>query len=195
MAIIFSKVAKLPTKFGDFKIVAFKNESDQEATFEHLVIFTNYLENNPLVRIHSECLTGDALGSYKCDCGPELAYSLEAIAKNKKGGMVIYLRQEGRGIGLFNKVNAYSFQDEGFDTVQANLAVGKEADERNYEILKSVFDYFKIDEIELLTNNPLKIEAIKPYLKNVSRREIIKGVNKHNEEYLKIKKEKMGHMF
>ncbi|MDH5465629.1 MAG: GTP cyclohydrolase II RibA, partial [Thiovulaceae bacterium] len=147
MKLEISNVAKMPTAHTTFNIQSFK-----EGHKEHLVVFTDILTPSPLVRIHSECLTGDALGSLKCDCGPQLDFALEKIAV--EGGMVIYLRQEGRNIGLLNKVNAYALQDQGMDTIEANHQLGFSADERNYEIVKTILDHFKIDSIQLLTNNP-----------------------------------------
>jgi GTP cyclohydrolase II len=149
-----SQIANLPTKHGDFKIQSFK-QSDKE----HLVIFKEPLGENPIVRVHSECLTGDALGSLKCDCGEQLDFALDTI--NKNGGMVIYLRQEGRNIGLLNKVNAYALQDKGLDTVEANHQLGFLADERTYEMVEFILHYFGIKKIKLLTNNPKKIESLK----------------------------------
>ena len=144
-----SNVANLPTKYGNFKIQSFK-EGDRE----HLVIFTSPLPQIPLVRVHSECLTGDALGSLKCDCGDQLQYALERIAK--EGGMLIYHRQEGRNIGIFNKVNAYALQDKGFDTIEANHQLGFKADERTYDIVREILHHFGIKKLRLLTNNPKK---------------------------------------
>ncbi len=181
-----SNIATLPTKYGEFKIQSFK-DGDKE----HLVIFTENLPEIPLVRIHSECLTGDVLGSLKCDCGEQLEYALKKI--QEEGGMVIYLRQEGRGIGLFNKVNAYALQDQGLDTVEANHQLGFEADLRDFSIVEKILNHFDIKKIKILTNNPKKIFS----LKNI---EVIKRVpikinsNPHNEKYLKTKKEKMGHL-
>lgn len=181
-----SKVAKLPTKYGLFNIQAFK-----EGEKEHLAIFTDELSDNPIVRVHSECLTGDALGSKKCDCGEQLAFSEQLIAQ--EGGMIIYHRQEGRNIGLLGKVNAYALQDKGFDTVEANHQLGFKADERTYEIVEYILEYFKLKKIQLLTNNPTKIES----LKNI---EITKRIpiqiepNPYNEKYLQVKKEQMGHL-
>jgi GTP cyclohydrolase II len=181
-----SKIANLPTKFGEFKIQSFI-EDDKE----HLVIFKEPFDEIPIVRVHSECLTGDALGSLKCDCGEQLQKALELI--NKFGGMVIYLRQEGRGIGLFNKVNAYNLQDKGADTVEANHQLGFEADLRNFNIVSDILKHFNISKIKLLTNNPKKIEEIKN-IKIVERIPIKIEPNKFNKKYLKTKKEKMGHM-
>ncbi len=186
MDIKISDVANLPTKFGNFKIQCFK-QNDKD----HLAIFTDDLPEIPTVRIHSECLTGDGLGSLKCDCGDQLAYSLKTISK--EGGFVIYLRQEGRNIGLFNKINAYALQDKGLDTIQANHQLGFEADMRTYEMVEYILDYYKIKCIKLLTNNPLKLQALKG-IKIKERLPIIIKSNNFNEHYLKIKKDEMGHL-
>ncbi|MCI6218109.1 MAG: GTP cyclohydrolase II [Helicobacter sp.] len=191
MDLKISERAKLPTKYGDFLIQSF--QENREYTKDHLVVFSQKLGNVPLVRLHSECLTGDVFGSLKCDCGTELEYAMKEIVKSKDGGMLIYLRQEGRGIGLFNKVNAYALQDKGRDTIEANLELGFPSDLRDYEIVGEIFRYFGIGEINLLTNNPLKIESIQKYVK-VSRTSIIVGCNKHNKDYLQVKKDKMGHL-
>jgi len=180
-----SQVASLPTKYGEFKIQSFK-----EGEKEHLVIFTENLPEIPLVRIHSECLTGDALGSLKCDCGEQLEYAMKEI--NKHGGMIIYLRQEGRGIGLFNKVNAYALQDKGLDTVEANHQLGFEADMRDFSIVEKILKHFNIKKIKLLTNNPKKEFAFKE-IKVEKRIPIIVKPNPFNKNYLKTKKEKLGH--
>lgn len=194
-----SQKAKLPTKYGVFWIQSFKEYEEDSNTQqvvcpkEHLVVFTQHLGEIPLVRLHSECLTGDVFGSLKCDCGEELAHSMRAIQANKQGGILLYLRQEGRGIGLFNKVNAYALQDKGLDTIEANLELGLPSDCRNYEIVGAIFKTFGIEEIELLTNNPLKVDSLAQYAK-VSRQSIIVGCNEHNKQYLEVKKNKMGHM-
>ena len=181
-----SNSAKLPSKFGDFKIKSFK-----EGLKEHLVIYKEPFNDIPIVRVHSECLTGDALGSLKCDCGEQLQYALKMI--NENGGMVIYLRQEGRDIGLFNKVNAYNLQDNGFDTVEANHQLGFEADMRNFDIVSDILKHFNISKIKLLTNNPKKLNEIKD-IEIVERIPIKMDTNPYNEKYLKTKKEKMGHL-
>ncbi len=185
MDIKISEIANLPTKFGKFKIQAFK-ENDKE----HLVIFTEKIPQIPFVRIHSECLTGDTLGSLKCDCGEQLKIALKKISGD--GGMVIYLRQEGRNIGLLNKVNAYSLQDKGLDTVEANHQLGFEDDLRSYEIVEFILEYYKINKIKLLTNNPKKIDSLKN-IEIIERVPIIVKPNEFNENYLKTKKEKSGH--
>ncbi len=181
-----SQVAKLPTKHGIFNIQAFK-----EGHREHLAIYRDNLSDNPIIRVHSECLTGDALGSKKCDCGEQLAFAQELIAK--KGGMIIYLRQEGRDIGLLGKVNAYALQDKGLDTIQANHQLGFKADERTYEMVEYILDYYGIEKIQLLTNNPKKIESLKN-IKITKRIPIIMDSNDYNREYLEVKKEQMGHL-
>ena len=181
-----SNEAKLPTKFGNFKIQSFL-EGDKE----HLVIFKTPFGETPIVRVHSECLTGDALGSLKCDCGEQLETALNLI--NKNGGMVIYLRQEGRGIGLFNKVNAYALQDKGADTVEANHQLGFEADMRDFSIVSKILKHFNISKIKLLTNNPKKLNEIKD-IEIVERVEIKIEPNQYNQNYLETKKNKMGHL-
>ncbi len=181
-----SNVANLPTKYGNFKIQSFK-EGDRE----HLVIFKEPLGETPLVRVHSECLTGDVLGSKKCDCGEQLEASLKLIAK--EGGMVIYHRQEGRNIGLFNKVNAYALQDKGYDTIEANHQLGFKADERTYDIVRDILHHFGVKKLRLLTNNPKKLDALEGF-EIVQRVPIVIEPNDANREYLNIKKEKMGHM-
>ncbi len=187
MDIKISEVANLPTVFGEFKIQAFKEDEK-----EHLVIFKEPLRNGMIVRVHSECLTGDALGSMKCDCGEQLKFALKSISKD--GGMVIYLRQEGRNIGLLNKVNAYALQDQGLDTVEANHQLGFSSDERSYEMVEFILKHFGIKEIKLLTNNPKKIESIKG-IKILERLPIKVATNPHNKNYIDTKKSKMGHLF
>ena len=186
MQIENSEVAKLPTEFGFFNIQSFK-----EGCKEHLVLFTDDFGDIPTIRIHSECLTGDTLGSLKCDCGEQLRFALKYIYEN--GGLLFYLRQEGRGIGLLNKVNAYALQDKGLNTVEANHQLGFDTDLRNYDIVKYILNFFQIKKFNLLTNNPLKMESLKEF-------EIVKRIpikikpNNYNSNYLKVKKEEMGHL-
>lgn len=189
MKLSISNRANLPTKFGMFHVQAFTEHHK-----EHLVIMTPQLAcTTPLVRVHSECLTGDTLGSLKCDCGEQLSLALQTIAA-QGCGMVIYLRQEGRGIGLFNKINAYHLQDQGLDTVQANHQLGFADDERNFDIVSTILDYYGITHIRLMTNNPKKLEEIRGV--TISERiPLIIPANPHNENYLKIKQEKSGHLF
>jgi len=187
MNIQISEVANLPSRFGDFKVKAFK-----EGVKEHLVIYTENMEETPIVRVHSECLTGDALGSLKCDCRDQLEFALKLASETK--GMVIYLRQEGRNIGLLNKINAYSLQDKGANTIEANHQLGFKADERTYEIVTYILNYFNIKKIKLLTNNPDKINSISD-IEIVQRVPIIMEKNKYNEDYIQTKKDEMGHLF
>ncbi|MBN2826283.1 MAG: GTP cyclohydrolase II [Campylobacterales bacterium] len=185
-----SNIANLPTQYGSFKIQSFKEQLANDIR-EHLVIFTDNLPSIPIVRIHSECLTGDALGSLKCDCGEQLRYALNCI--HAHGGMVIYHRQEGRNIGLFNKVNAYALQDSGLNTVEANHQLGFEADERTYDIVEFILNHFNIKTIKLLTNNPSKINALQS-IKIAQRLEIKMDANPFNQNYLWTKKSSMGHL-
>ena len=191
MNIQISEVANLPSRFGDFKVKAFK-EPCEDGCKEHLVIYKENLEETPIVRVHSECLTGDAIGSLKCDCRDQLEYALELAEKTN--GMVIYLRQEGRNIGLLNKINAYALQDKGLNTVEANHQLGFRADERTYEMVTYILHHFNISKIKLLTNNPDKVNSISD-IEIVERVPIIMKTNKHNRDYIATKKEDMGHLF
>jgi GTP cyclohydrolase II len=184
-----SQIATLPTQYGTFNIQAFKDAEGKE----HLALFTENLKEigAPIVRVHSECLTGDALASVKCDCGEQLSYAQALIAK--EGGMIIYHRQEGRNIGLLNKVNAYALQDTGFDTVAANHQLGFRADERTYEIVEFILKHFDIKKLKLLTNNPAKMESL-PNINIVERMPIQITPNPYNENYLKTKKDQLGHL-
>lgn len=186
MNITISEVANLPSRFGDFKVKAFK-----EGHKEHLVIYSKNLDEIPVVRVHSECLTGDAIGSLKCDCRDQLEYALKLV--NETGGMVIYLRQEGRNIGLLNKINAYALQDQGFNTIEANHQLGFSADERSYEMVNYVLKHFNINKIKLLTNNPAKINSIEG-VEIVERIPIVMEANEYNEGYLNVKRDEMGHL-
>ena len=190
MNIIQSNIANLPTKYGKFKIKAYKDGNQ-----EHLAIMSQDFENidAPYVRIHSECLTGDTLGSLKCDCQNQLDLSLKFIAQ--EGGLVIYHRQEGRNIGLVNKVNAYALQDQGRNTIQANLELGFGEDDRDYSIVGYIFNDLKVKKLKLITNNPKKIQYVESLgVEIVERIPAITKSNKYNEAYLFTKKEHMGHM-
>ena len=181
-----SEKAKLPTIFGEFELISFKDKDK-----EHLAIFTKKFDTNALnLRLHSECLTGDTIGSLKCDCRDQLHYSLNYIDKNS--GMVLYLRQEGRGIGLFNKINAYALQDKGYNTIEANNILGFKDDERDFSIVNKILNYFEIKEVNLMTNNPDKINILKAKVKNVIPMKM--DINEFNKDYLEIKKTKMGHL-
>ena len=185
--------AKLPTKWGEFTLYALEKNSDNK---EHVGIGMGELSSiNPLlVRVHSECLTGDAFSSLRCDCGPQLDAALEKIAKEGRG-LVIYLRQEGRGIGLINKIKAYALQDLGQDTVEANLNLGFEADQRKFDVAAELLSALGVDQIRLMTNNPMKVEALQAANIDIIERVSMKyGKNPHNEHYLSTKHGKMGHI-
>jgi len=190
MNITQSNIANLPTKYGKFQIKAYK-----DGTQEHLAIMSKNFKSldAPYVRIHSECLTGDALGSLKCDCQNQLDLSLKFISEH--GGLVIYHRQEGRNIGLLNKVNAYALQDQGRNTIQANVELGFGEDDRDYRIVGFIFDDLNIKELKLITNNPKKISYVESLGINILERiPAITKSNKYNEAYLSTKKQQMGHM-
>lgn len=175
---------------GDFNMTLFENDLDNS---EHFALVKPTFENQiPLVRIHSECITGDVFGSSKCDCGHQLNQSLSLIAA--EGGLLIYLRQEGRGIGLANKLRAYALQEQGWDTVDANHQLGLPSDNRSYVLAYQILKYFGIETIRLLTNNPLKIAAIESFgIKVQERLPLEIEPTKESQNYLKTKKEKMGH--
>lgn len=183
---------KLPTKYGDFHLIPFIQISNNQ---EHVALIKgSWTKDDPvLVRVHSSCLTGDVFGSYRCDCGSQLHQAMRMIEKEGRG-VIIYMSQEGRGIGLFNKIMAYKLQEEGRDTVEANLDLGFKADERDYGIGASILRELGLGKIRLLTNNPVKRAALEGYglqiIENV-RLEI--EPNEHNEFYLLTKKKKMGH--
>ena len=190
MNIIESNIANLPTKYGNFRIKAYKDGHQ-----EHLAIMSLDFETleTPFVRIHSECLTGDTLGSLKCDCQNQLDLSLKFIAKN--GGLVIYHRQEGRNIGLVNKVNAYALQDKGRNTIEANVELGFKEDERDYRVVGYIFENLGVKKLKLITNNPAKLKYVESLgVEIVERIPAIIKSNKYNELYLSTKKEKMGHL-
>jgi GTP cyclohydrolase II len=188
-----ASIAELPTRFGDFQIVAFTNNKDGK---EHAAIVRGDVTGavDVPVRMHSECMTGDALGSLRCDCRDQLEAALKAIGQ-MTAGMVLYLRQEGRGIGFVNKIRAYGLQDYGMDTVEANLALGFRDDERDYEVAAHMIKALKVKSIQLMTNNPKKIADLEKYGVQVSGRiPHILPPNPHNEFYLRTKAEKSGHL-
>jgi GTP cyclohydrolase II len=186
-------MAELPTRFGQFHIVAFENNRDGK---EHVAITKGDVIGaaNVPVRLHSECLTGDVMGSLRCDCRDQLEAALKKIGRMEKG-VVLYLRQEGRGIGLINKIRAYSLQDEGLDTVEANLALGFRDDERDYAVAAHMLMSLKIQSVQLMTNNPKKIDQLQRYGVKVNGRiPHIMEPNEHNRFYLETKAAKSGHM-
>ena len=184
--------AKLPTPWADFSITAFEDMTNGE---EHLAITLGNLDKDPLLRIHSQCLTGDALFSLRCDCGSQLEMALQKIAA-EGNGLIIYMAQEGRGIGLGNKIKAYELQDEGLNTVEANERLGFEADERNYSICGEILSSLSISSVRLMTNNPSKIEGLTTSgIDVVDRISLEVSASKHNKDYLDVKADHMGHLF
>ena len=184
----------LPTPYGTFDMHGF---ADRETGKEHLVLSMGVLNDGApvLARLHSECLTGDALFSMRCDCGSQLQEALKRIAKEGRG-VVLYLRQEGRGIGLLNKIKAYNLQDQGADTVEANQRLGFDADLRHYDMTKDMLDHLGIKEVILMTNNPKKIKALTDLGIVVTQRQAIEvGENSHNTDYLATKASKLDHLF
>jgi len=181
----------IPTDAGEFKLVVYESKIDKS---HHLALIKGECGKKPtLVRVHSECLTGDVFGSHRCDCGEQLRRALKMIGREKKG-VFLYMRQEGRGIGLANKLKAYALQDKGLDTVEANAALGFDADLRDYGIGAQILADLGLKEIRLITNNPKKIIGLEGYgLKVVERVPLVISPNKVNKRYLATKKEKLGH--
>ena len=182
----------LPSAYGDFRVLAYRNTIDGQ---EHLALVKGDLQSqaSPLIRVHSECLTGDVFASLRCDCGPQLEAAMAMIAK-EECGVLVYLRQEGRGIGLLNKIKAYELQENGHDTVQANEALGFKPDLRDYGVGAQILADLGLTSVKLITNNPRKIVGLEGYGLQVSARVTMPpACNSHNLNYLLTKKEKMGH--
>ena len=183
--------AQLPTKFGEFRIRAFVDENNRK---EHALLYLKNPDKIPIVRVHSECLTGDAFGSLRCDCGPQLETSMREIQAHGSGA-IVYLKQEGRGIGLFAKMQAYALQDRGYDTLDANLQLGLPADARTYEIAAKMLKSIGYDELYLMTNNPdKKAQLIENGIDVKDRIPILIVPSEHNISYLKTKSSRMGHL-
>jgi GTP cyclohydrolase II len=184
---------RIPTKHGEFQLVFYSNSLDDK---EHLAFYMGDLSGGEgiLVRMHSECFTGDVLGSLRCDCGEQLDRSLQMIAEHGQG-IVVYLRQEGRGIGLLQKIHAYNLQDAGHDTVDANLILGHQADERDYTVAVWILENLGVKSVRLITNNPIKIRTLELAGINVNERvELDDFANPENSRYLLTKAERMDHM-
>jgi 3,4-dihydroxy 2-butanone 4-phosphate synthase/GTP cyclohydrolase II len=185
--------AKLPTKYGEFTVIAYRSKVDPD---QHVALVRGDIttEEPVLVRVHSECLTGDVFGSLRCDCGGQIVLAMEKIAEEGRG-VFLYMRQEGRGIGFHNKVKAYALQDQGMDTVEANLALGFDADLRDYGIGAQILADLGLHNIRLLTNNPKKVIGLESYGLHIVKTEELKtSPTPYNLEYLKTKQKKLGHL-
>jgi GTP cyclohydrolase II len=187
--------AQIPTRFGQFKMIAFADSPDEQMPHVAYLAETFSANSNKIVpvRIHSECMTGDVFGSRRCDCGEQLAAALKMVATN--GGILIYLRQEGRGIGLINKLKAYNLQDDGLNTADANTHLGFEIDARQYDSAISILEQIGVHRVALITNNPLKVEALRRAnsIEITNRIPLVIQPNSDNLDYFQTKKELMGH--
>lgn len=194
MTVEYVESSRLPTPWGIFEMHGF---TDVDADKEHILLTMGDVSGGEsvLVRVHSECLTGDALFSMRCDCGAQLQSAMHKIALEGRGA-IFYLRQEGRGIGLINKIRAYNLQDKGADTVEANERLGFGADMRKYDMLKSMFAHAGIEKVRVMTNNPRKLAALRDAgIEVESRLAHEPGRNRHNVDYLETKQDKLGHIF
>ncbi|MCJ8146974.1 GTP cyclohydrolase II [Acinetobacter sp. A3.8] len=195
MSIEFVASSKLPTAHGEFIISVFQDPETKEEHVALSVGLDQFSDEPTLVRIHSECLTGDAFSSLKCDCGPQLNATMELIQQHGRGA-ILYLRQEGRGIGLTNKIRAYALQDQGHDTVDANLLLNLPADARRYDMTTIMLKQLGIHKVKLITNNPNKIQSLKKLgIDVVDRLPLVVGKNPFNETYLRTKRDRMDHMY
>lgn len=193
MSITHIASSRLPTEWGEFSIHVFLEAATGK---EHVALVYGKpdVSEPVLCRVHSECLTGDALYSLRCDCGAQLQEAMRRIAANGSG-VILYLRQEGRDIGLGNKIRAYALQDQGADTVQANVALGFGVDERHYDVCAALFEALGINRVVLMTNNPEKVQALEMLGIEVTERQpLITGENSHNQHYLATKRDKLGHL-
>lgn len=182
--------ARVPTEHGTFTMKLFK---EAPSGVEHVALVMGDVQGTALVRVHSECMTGDVFGSLRCDCGPQLHFALDEIGK-QGSGVVLYLRQEGRGIGLINKLKAYALQDEGLDTVEANLRLGFPADLRNFEVAAQMLSQLGVDAVRLMTNNPRKVATLEKHgVKVVERVPVQSPSQSENHHYLATKALKLGH--
>ena len=189
----FVASSNLPTTWGEFTLHGFEDADTQQ---EHIALTMGDVANGEpvLARIHSECLTGDVLHSLRCDCGAQLHAAMQAIADEGRG-LLLYLRQEGRGIGLMNKIRAYHLQDQGADTVEANQQLGFEADLRQYDMLTTMLNHLNISKLRLMTNNPRKLAALESAGIHIEERLPLQvGENPHNRQYLATKTQKLGHL-
>ena len=186
--------AWIPTKWGKFKMISFGEDKDQYSPHLALIHEKFDPEQVTMVRIHSECITGDVFSSMRCDCGDQLHLALELVAR--AGGVLVYLRQEGRGIGISHKLDAYELQDQGMNTIEANVHLGFEPDERDYNDAFTILKELGIQRISLLTNNPDKLQALqKKGVEIVERLPLISETNRENRDYLETKRREMGHLF
>jgi len=193
VSVDFVASSRLPTRHGLFTIHAFEEPQTGQ---EHVALSMGDVGNGQpvLMRVHSECLTGDGFGSLRCDCGPQLEAAMQKVAEEGRG-VILYLRQEGRGIGLVNKVRAYELQDQGADTVEANEQLGFAPDLREYSMCEDMLRHLGVTRVRLMTNNPLKVEALEKHgIQVVERVPLMTGRNPHNDQYLDTKQEKMGHL-